>query len=209
MDARESILSALDRVARPATLSRAPLYRPAGTLDHKARTELFTERVTEYGAEVHHVTAGNLSTIVNGLIARGGVRSLALPAALPASWSAELHSCNLLEEQETADAELAEVDAVLTGSTGAIAVSGSILLQHGPAQGRRALTLLPDHHFCVVAVESIVETLPEALAVLQPTRPTTIISGPSATADIEMTRIQGVHGPRQLTVLLLSDAASV
>jgi L-lactate dehydrogenase complex protein LldG len=88
----------------------------------------------------------------------------------------------------------------------AVAESGSIVLQHGPTEGRRALTLLPDYHLCVLFAEQVVETLPECFDRLRPnaTRPTTFISGPSATADIEMTRIKGVHGPRFLDVILVS-----
>ncbi len=101
--------------------------------------------------------------------------------------------------------QLSAVDGVLTAATAAIAESGSIVLQHGPAEGRRALTLLPDYHLCVVRTEQVMETLPECLKRLLPTatRLTTFISGPSATADIEMTRIKGVHGPRSLDVLIV------
>jgi L-lactate dehydrogenase complex protein LldG len=97
------------------------------------------------------------------------------------------------------------VDGVVTAATVGVAVSGSIVLQHGPAEGRRVLTLLPDYHLCVVEAAQVVETLPEAFARLDPIRPVTFISGPSATADIEMTRIKGVHGPRFLDVLLIQD----
>ena len=93
----------------------------------------------------------------------------------------------------------------MTAATVGVAVSGSIALQHGEAEGRRVLTLLPDYHLCVIEVAQVVETLPEAFARLDPTRPVTLFSGPSATADIEMTRIKGVHGPRFLDVLLVED----
>jgi L-lactate dehydrogenase complex protein LldG len=100
---------------------------------------------------------------------------------------------------------LDSVDGAMTGAALAIAVSGSIVLQHGPAEGRRVLTLLPDYHLCILQASDVVETLPEGFARLDPLRPTTFISGPSATADIEMVRIKGVHGPRSLDVLLVED----
>ena len=102
-------------------------------------------------------------------------------------------------------AELDRMDGVLTGCTVAVAETGSIVLQSGPWQGSRALTLVPDYHLCVVFAEQVVETVPESFARLEATQslPTTFFSGPSATADIEMTRIKGVHGPRFLDVLLV------
>jgi L-lactate dehydrogenase complex protein LldG len=93
----------------------------------------------------------------------------------------------------------------MTAATVGVAVSGSIALQHGPAEGRRILTLLPDYHLCIIEAGQVVETLPEAFARLDPSCPVTFFSGPSATADIEMTRIKGVHGPRFLDVLLVRD----
>jgi len=105
-------------------------------------------------------------------------------------------------------AELDQIDGVVTSATIAIAETGTLVLQNAPGQGRRALSLVPDYHCCIVAVEDIVATVPEAFARLQATAslPTTFISGPSATADIEMTRIKGVHGPRFLDVLLVRSA---
>jgi L-lactate dehydrogenase complex protein LldG len=104
-------------------------------------------------------------------------------------------------------AQLEGAQGVLTAATAAVAESGSIVLQHGPEEGRRALTLLPDYHLCVLFESQIVETLPECFDRLRAsaTRPTTFISGPSATADIEMTRIEGVHGPRSLDVILAAQ----
>ena len=203
-DARKAILQALRRVSEPSARYRAATYRHAGELRGEARTRLFVERVSEYGAAVHRVTPEGLGTTLSELIGRGQFHSLAVPSGLPPAWVAELNGIERMPESTTTDAELAQVDAVLTASTAAVSISGSIVLQHGPAEGRRALSLLPDHHFCVVAEETIYETLHGALDALKPAEPTTIISGPSATADIEMTRIQGVHGPRNLTVLLVS-----
>jgi L-lactate dehydrogenase complex protein LldG len=130
------------------------------------------------------------------------------PEGVPASWLDERISW-------TADslsaglsyAQIEAFDGVLTGATVAVAESGSIVLQHGPTEGRRALTLLPDYHLCVLYEHQVVETLPECFERLKGSaaRPTTFISGPSATADIEMTRIKGVHGPRFLDVILVHE----
>jgi L-lactate dehydrogenase complex protein LldG len=100
--------------------------------------------------------------------------------------------------------KLDSFDGVLTSASAAIAATGSIVLQHGPGQGRRALTLIPDYHLCVVFTNQVVETVPAAFTRLDGKLPTTFVSGPSATADIEMTRIKGVHGPRFLDVILLA-----
>jgi L-lactate dehydrogenase complex protein LldG len=109
---------------------------------------------------------------------------------------------------EDARRDVAQIDAcegVLTSATLAIAETGTIVLQDAPGQGRRAVTLLPDYHLCLVHAADIVQTVPEAIARLQPTThlATTFFSGPSATADIEMTRIKGVHGPRFVDVILI------
>ena len=131
------------------------------------------------------------------------------PLRVPAQWLDGRISWTPDSDDKTgrlSSAQIESLDGVLTAATVAVAESGSIVLQHGPTEGRRALTLLPDYHLCVLFAEQVVETLPECFDRLRPnaTRPTTFISGPSATADIEMTRIKGVHGPRFLDVILVS-----
>jgi L-lactate dehydrogenase complex protein LldG len=132
-----------------------------------------------------------------------GARSMVVPRGLAAEWlpvSVEF----VLDDGLPAD-ELDRFDGVMTGATLAIAETGTVVLQNVAGQGRRAVTLVPDYHLCVVRVQDVVETVPEAMTRLWATAnlPTTFVSGPSATADIEMTRIKGVHGPRFLDVILV------
>jgi L-lactate dehydrogenase complex protein LldG len=123
-----------------------------------------------------------------------------VPPGLPAGWVGG----GVVDDGTLSTTDLDATDAVVTGCVVAIAETGTIVLDAGPGQGRRALTLIPDLHVCVVRADQVVQTVPEALARLDPTRPQTWISGPSATSDIELDRVEGVHGPRTLEVVLLS-----
>jgi L-lactate dehydrogenase complex protein LldG len=168
---------------------------------------LFEERLSDYDARIFPVRRKEIAAKTAEILNASHRRRIAVPAGLPAAWQAAGVEWII---DGTADLELSfdvlnAVDGVMTAATAGVAVSGSIVLQHGPAEGRRVLTLLPDYHLCVVEAAQVVETLPEAFARLDPIRPVTFISGPSATADIEMTRIKGVHGPRFLDVLLIQD----
>jgi L-lactate dehydrogenase complex protein LldG len=171
---------------------------------------LFEERLRDYDARVFAVRREEIAARVTEILSASHRRRIAVPAGLPAAWQAAGVEWVIdgSREDEAGDRELSSdalnaVDGVMTAATVGVAVSGSIVLQHGPAEGRRVLTLLPDYHLCVIEAAQIVETLPEAFARLDRTRPVTFFSGPSATADIEMTRIKGVHGPRFLDVLLV------
>ncbi|MFD0891788.1 lactate utilization protein C, partial [Streptosporangium algeriense] len=130
--------------------------------------------------------------------ARGLTRPV-VPDGLPAEW---VPQGAVTDDPALSDAELEAAGGVVTGCAVAIAETGTIVLDTGPGQGRRALTLLPDYHLCVVRAEQIVAGVPQALAVLDPARPLTWISGPSATSDIELNRVEGVHGPRTLEVVI-------
>jgi L-lactate dehydrogenase complex protein LldG len=165
---------------------------------------LFAERVADYRAEVHRVTPAELVDTVAQVLTRHGVRRLVTPPDLPGGWLAAAHVQVVPDDGTLTAPELDAFDGVVTGAAVGIAETGTIVLDGGAAQGRRALSLVPDFHLCVVHTEQVVGTVPEAVARLDPVRPLTWISGPSATSDIELQRVEGVHGPRTLVVLLVS-----
>jgi L-lactate dehydrogenase complex protein LldG len=168
--------------------------------------ELFVERVSHYRATVHRTTAAAQPATVASVLATHGVGRLALPSGLPVAWLAAAPHVELVgDEPPISFGDLDRLDGVITTCAVAIAETGTIVLDGGPGQGRRVLSLLPDLHVCVVMTAQVVGTVPEALARLSPTRPQTWISGPSATSDIELERVEGVHGPRRLEVLLVEN----
>jgi L-lactate dehydrogenase complex protein LldG len=164
---------------------------------------LFEERLRDYDARVLRVRQDEIAAKAAEILKTADRRRIAVPAGLPMAWRAD--GIEWVSDDELSLDVLNAVDGVMTAATLGVAISGSIVLQHGPAEGRRVLTLLPDYHLCVINAAQVVETLPEAFARIDPKRPVTFFSGPSATADIEMTRIKGVHGPRFLDVLLVED----
>jgi L-lactate dehydrogenase complex protein LldG len=165
--------------------------------------ELLADRLRDYDARV--VRAGHSEVVAAAarMLAERKVRRMVVPTGLAAEWLPG--GVEFVVDEGLSAAELDRVDGVMTGATLAIAETGTVVLQNVAGQGRRAVTLVPDYHLCVVRVEDVVETVPEAMARLQATAglATTFVSGPSATADIEMTRIKGVHGPRFLDVILV------
>ncbi|MFC8721822.1 lactate utilization protein C [Kitasatospora sp. NPDC057198] len=203
--AREEILRRIRAAAVPPApepprhyLRHAPGLDPG---DREAVLALFTERLEEYGARVLRAPAP--APAVARVLADEGARSLVVPDGLPADWTTGWDGPVRVDRPPLGKAELDATDAVLTGCAAAVADSGTLVLDGGPAQGRRAATLLPDLHVCVVEARRVVSSMPEALGRLDPARPLTFVSGPSATADIEMIRVKGVHGPRRLAVVLL------
>jgi L-lactate dehydrogenase complex protein LldG len=164
---------------------------------------LFETRLHDYDAHVFRVRRDEIAAKAAELLLAGNRRRIVVPGGLPMAWQAD--GPEWIRDHDLSVDVLNGADGVMTAATVGVAVSGSIALQHGAAEGRRVLTLLPDYHLCVIEVAQVVETLPEAFARLDPARPVTFFSGPSATADIEMTRIKGVHGPRFLDVLLVED----
>jgi L-lactate dehydrogenase complex protein LldG len=172
---------------------------PAGT----AIAELFVERVSDYRATVHRTTTPDLPATISAVLAERGARRLATPAGVPDEWLARSEVERVGDDPPLSFGDLDRLDGVITGCAVAIAETGTIILDGGTDQGRRALSLLPDLHVCVVMASQVVGSVPEALALLVPTRPQTWISGPSATSDIELQRVEGVHGPRRLDVVFV------
>lgn len=208
-DTRSSILSRIGSTGKsPAEItaeysSIAREYKRSGTLDVDARLQMLEHRLREYDALVYRSGTTTLPEVIAQILTGRGKSRIAIPRGIPASWLPA--GTAFLEAEELSPTELDGLDGVFSGCTVAIAATGTIVLQNAPAQGARKLSLVPDYHLCVVDKSQVVETVPEAFAVLQnsPTSPITFISGPSATADIEMTRIKGVHGPRFLDVILV------
>jgi len=208
MTSREATLARIRAALGPAALA-SPIprnYRVRGDLEASAVAQLFAQRVAEYYATVHSTALDGLPSLVATILANAGVKRVVVPAGLPADWfSGGVGSVVVCTDDGTMPTEdLDGVDAVVTGCAVAIAETGTVVLDAAPDQGRRVITLLPDHHVCVVTAERIVATVPEGLARLDPTRPLTMISGPSATSDIELTRVEGVHGPRNLDVIIVT-----
>ena len=178
-------------------------YRREATRPREAVLELLEDRLRDYDARVIRAGHAEVAAGAARMLGERKVRRMVVPAGLAAEWLPG--GVEFVVDEGLAATELDAVDGVMTSATLAIAETGTVVLQHVAGQGRRAVTLVPDYHLCVVRVEDVVETVPEAIARLQATAglATTFVSGPSATADIEMTRIKGVHGPRFLDVILV------
>ncbi|PSK97979.1 L-lactate dehydrogenase complex protein LldG [Murinocardiopsis flavida] len=165
---------------------------------------VFVDRLVDYKALVRQVAAAELPGEVAAALERRGAERIVAPADLPAAWTADVGTGTaLVPDDGLGVRELDTADGVLTGCAAAVAETGTIVCDGGAAQGRRAITLVPDYHLCVVRAEQIVGGVPEAVARLDPARPLTWISGPSATSDIELDRVEGVHGPRTLEVIIV------
>ena len=197
--ARDAILAAV----RSATAGGTPPdpvrrdYHQLGERTPDDRLDLLGERLLDYRATVRRVRSTELRAAVAEL-ARGRI---GVPPGLPADW----RPAGAVEDHGLTPHELDALDGVVTGCTVAIAETGTLVLAGGPAEGRRALTLVPDLHVCIVRAGQVVETVPEAFAALRgvANRPLTFVSGPSATSDIELKRVEGVHGPRRLVVVIV------
>jgi len=190
---------------RPDDVPVARDDRTGGGATPEERVVRFAERVADYRARVQRVSRAELPTAVEHALEARGAYRVVVPPDLPAEWRPA--DAELLVDGELANDVLDAADGVLTGCALGIAETGTIVLDAGARQGRRAITLLPDYHLCVVEAEQIVETVPEAIAALdlaaREHRPITFVSGPSATSDIELSRVEGVHGPRTLEVLVV------
>jgi L-lactate dehydrogenase complex protein LldG len=210
-EARDQILArvAAAAVAPAAGRSEAHGYRRSGALDADERLELFCQRVDEYRAEVRRAADSEIPTLISRVCAERSATRLAVPPGIPSAWRPA--GVDLVDDRGLSARDLDVVDGALTGCTVAIAETGTIVLAAGPTEGRRAISLVPDLHVCVVYESQVVELLPEALARLADggldRRPLTFISGPSATSDIELSRVEGVHGPRDLVVLVVKESS--
>jgi L-lactate dehydrogenase complex protein LldG len=193
-------------------------YVRQGSLSAEGRLELLIKRLREYDAEVVETTPQELVSAITSQLAASGKHTFVAPTGLPAEWLAP--GFNWKIDTSLTSAEIEQVEGVVTAAFCGVADSGTIALHHSATEGRRVITLLPDWHLCILRASQVVETLPEYFDRCQhsPALPpsnqdlslgtpalVTHISGPSATADIEMTRIKGVHGPRFLHVILVHD----
>jgi L-lactate dehydrogenase complex protein LldG len=179
-------------------------YVRSGSLGGAARVKLMIERLREYDADVAECAPDQLPATIAVCLASSRRSKFVAPKGLPAAWLVAGFNWTIDNGLEHAEIELCE--GVVTSSFAGIADSGTIVLHHSDSEGRRVISLLPDWHLCVLRASQIVETLPEYFARCpEPPMLATYISGPSATADIEMTRIKGVHGPRFLNVILVRD----
>jgi L-lactate dehydrogenase complex protein LldG len=206
MTAREEILGRIERITPtqpPADVAKAYAEIERSYLRHHhddGILDLFVDRVAHYRATVRRVAADELpGAVAEVLAARPG--TYGLPGGLPAEWVAQVEPSRLVRDPAVAD--LDGLAGAVTACAAGIAETGTIVLDHGPAQGPRALSLVPDHHLIIVIASQVAPDVPEALERLDPARPLTFVSGPSATSDIELSRVEGVHGPRALDVLLL------
>jgi L-lactate dehydrogenase complex protein LldG len=207
MNAREEVLARIRGALGDApTAAEVPReYRRAGDQPPGSPelVERLVDRLTDYRATVLRSEADDPAigqAITNALAPLGIDQAMTAPA-VPDAWAARLSGA-VVDDGTLTARELDRIPAVITGSVLAIADTGTIALDGSPLCGRRAITLVPDTHVCVVRVEDVVETVPEGLARLHPGRPLTLISGPSATSDIELNRVEGVHGPRTLVVVV-------
>ncbi len=199
-----SIATALGSDGRQTVLSTERSYHVSGTLDGPERRELLKDRLIDYRAQVVECDVAELARTVEGLLTAHGSASVAVPGDAPVEWLAEVTSEIHRDEPTLSVAQLDAIDSTVSGCAVAIAQTGTIILDSGVRQGRRALSLIPDHLIVVIYDEQIVELVPEGVARLAPDSTQTWISGPSATSDIELERIEGVHGPRTLDVILVT-----
>jgi L-lactate dehydrogenase complex protein LldG len=201
---RDAVLArirvALDDRSAPVETPRA--YRQMGELDAAAVLDLFVERVRDYRATV--VVTDDPRQAAADAFAAAGARRVGVAPDL----DRELRpgGLEIVEDDDLGPRELDALDGALTTCAAGCAVTGTFALDGGPGQGRRALSLVPDLHVCVIRSDAIVESVPELIAALEPSaregRPIVLVSGPSATSDIELNRVEGVHGPRQLVVII-------
>lgn len=207
MSSREQILAAVRGAIRdaPAPEPNRDYWQRLGRTRQNL-IELFTERASEYRAEVRAVPATELSRTIGTELASRQAGSVVVPHDLDPQWLTTVTSRVVQDSAQLSATDLDQIDAVITASAAAIALTGTIVLDGGAGQGRRAISLVPDLHICVLRAADIAGTVPEAISWLDADRPLTWIAGPSATSDIELDRVEGVHGPRHLVILVETDS---
>ncbi|MFJ4466538.1 lactate utilization protein C [Streptomyces sp. NPDC089424] len=217
MSSRDRILGRVRRALADVPEDDAPYeqavvrdyLREHGGLDAAQRVDLLAENLADYRAVVHRCAAADLAATLAGLLAARGAKTVLVPPGLDPSWLAAADAERIPDRSGSTPDELDRIDSVVTACAVAVAETGTLVLDGGPDQGRRRITLVPDHHICVVRVpDQVVASVPQALERLDPARPLTWISGPSATSDIELDRVEGVHGPRTLEVVLVGERSS-
>jgi L-lactate dehydrogenase complex protein LldG len=206
MSARDEVLRRV-RAARPLAPVTVQRAYDEGTADEAGAdlTTLLVDRLVDYRASVRRCEPATVAAAIAGFL--DGVPKVVAPAGVPDEWVSS-YAGTVVRDGAPAPLTVADLDepgiAVVTGCAVAIAVTGTIILDAGPDQGRRLLTLVPDHHVCVVQADQVAAGVPAALRrIADPTRPLTLVSGPSATSDIELNRVEGVHGPRRLDVVVV------
>jgi L-lactate dehydrogenase complex protein LldG len=218
VNARDEVLAriaAAHRAAPPPDLPYEEIsrdYRTTSDFSAEALTELLIDRLVDYRALVRQCSPDDLAAAIADTLGQRSPQTVVAPAGLDLSWTASI-SAKVITDGSAADdqlsvSELDAADGVVTGCAVAIAETGTLILDGSAGQGRRVLTLIPDYHLCVVFPDQIVADVPQALARLEATRPLTMISGPSATSDIELNRVEGVHGPRTLEVIIVGETRS-
>ncbi len=214
MSAREDILARIrgatsDVVSPPGSQEARPVIEEISAGADET-LELFAENVADYRAQVLRVGPDGVADAIADALREHGCHSVIIPGGLDESWVAAASGvAKVIPDNESMTAgDLDTIDGVVTASAIGIATTGTIVLDHRADQGRRAITLVPDTHVCVIRSDQVVHDVPESVRRLRPeagdARPLTWISGPSATSDIELERVEGVHGPRNLVVVLVA-----
>ncbi len=207
--AREEVLARLRRARDEGGATAPPVprdYRRVGRAAPGSAevVDRLAETLADYRATVHRVAEDGIARAVAAVLADAAATTIVVPAGLPDAWLAGVGATVRADDPPLTVPELDAVDAVVTGAAVAIAETGTFVLDaSAPDQGRRVITLVPDHHVCVLHAADAVSSVPEAIARLDPAHPLTFVSGPSATSDIELDRVEGVHGPRRLDVVLV------
>ena len=215
MTARQEVLARIaeaHRAAPPPDLAYEQIareYRTSSDLDHHGLTERLVDRLVDYKALVRRCRHDDLPATIAAALADRNAASVVVPAGLDGAWLALVSSTIRIDgsapDDQLSVAEVDGTDGVLTACAAAVAETGTLILDGSAGMGRRMITLIPDYHLCIVLPDQICADVPQALRRLDATRPLTMISGPSATSDIELNRVEGVHGPRTLEVIIVEE----